>query len=78
MNRILSRRMTLSAQRHGGLPKRTEPKFSVNWQHPSPGSALMHPLNDECASHASLNYWRAGVLKNGRIGQVIAQVYFNF
>merc|ERR1711970_274666 len=79
MNRILARRMTLSAPRAGGLPKRTEPKFAVNWVHPSKGSALMHPINEECATHATLNYWRANVVNGpfgARAGQVIAQVRF--
>ena len=77
MNRILARRMTLSAPRAGGLPKRIEPKFAVNWVHPGKGSALAHPLNEECTTHATLNYWRKNVVDGpfgARAGQVIAQV----
>merc|ERR1712042_212808 len=70
MNRLLGRRMTMTPQLSGNVPKRTEPAFSITWKHPGPGVGRQHMLNSECQTDASLNQWRALVVK-GRLGPKI-------
>ena len=42
MNRVLARRLTLSAPRAGGLTKRVIPGFNTSWEHPSAVSTLLY------------------------------------